>query len=117
MKNTLPYICAAACLWLAACASTPKPAVQAPLKLETASDVKTLTCGSYGCEDRLRAECGGSDFKVLRQETSNKTSSRRNQTTGGWDNNRTESVNYIFRCLDTAAAKKAAEISPPPGIE
>jgi len=87
---------------LTACSSTPvseRPDVQTPLKLSEAGDTKRYICGSYGCDDQLRKQCDGRDFKILNQDTKNQYSSRKNNVTGGWDNSRAESVEIIYKCV------------------
>ena len=90
-----------------ACSTTPideKPNMQSPLKLSEANETMNHSCGSYGCDDQLRERCEGSDFRILSQDTANKYNSRKNNVTGGFDNNRTESVNIVFKCLPESSS-------------
>lgn len=97
---------------LMACSSTSltdKPMVQAPLKLSEAGTALRQTCGSYGCDDTLRSRCNGSDFRILNQNTRNKHNSKKNYTTGNWENSRTETVDIVFKCLSSEESASQVE--------
>lgn len=86
---------------LVACATTePKPIVQQPLKLSGPSDVKTHSCGEFGCDDAVQDLCGEKTAQILDKRFDDQSTDRKNHTTGEWVRHKKQLTHYSFRCVE-----------------